>query len=538
MTSPVVLYVFGLAFACGLVVLVFFVWPYFSRQSHRIAELEASPIPTVITDNDGKIEYVNPKYTQLTGYDLDDVKAKLAPFFHADMMQPEMSSNLWETVRSGQVWHGEFLNQAKSGESFYAAYSITPILDDAGQVSNLVTIVKNISDRKRVEAERLVSNRTREFATLYEMTHDLGQFSDRTTLFGQVLERILVQLDVHSGAIYLYDAEHHTFNVAAEIGPPFQFGPSVSGGEWLSDTLSKTYLDSPSTVRVPIIHANECLGMLVLRLMQLGSLDKRPNLNLLALIASQVASAIHNLNMFDQVRASRLRAEDLAKSILSTQEKERRSIARELHDEFGQELTSVQLGLQGIEHSLRYSPTHPKLNDIMGTIEHLMEQMRDLSRTLRPAILDDFGLVPALEWLVEQQVKPAGIGSEIVADRTQARLPEEIETVCFRVAQEAITNILRHGHAKRVFIQVSLGIDQIQLTLEDNGVGFELPEAMKNVRQGHSLGLLSMQERVELIGGKMQIITAPRRGTRIEVSIPIDRDPLVAEADQVQRGED
>jgi signal transduction histidine kinase len=391
-------------------------------------------------------------------------------------------------------------------------------------------MVKNITDRKRIEAEHLVLNRTQEFAILYEMTHDLGNFGDRETLFQKILERILIQLDVHSGAIYLFDADHHKFSVVAQIGPPFQIGASVPRDEWLSEAPSKTYLDSPSIVRVPIIHANECLGMLILRMMQFGgSFDKRPNLNLLALIATQVAAAIHNLDMFDQVRASHLRAQDLAKSILSTQEKERRLIARELHDEFGQELTSVQLGLQSIARSLRHSSTHTRLNDIMGIIEHVMEQMRNLSRALRPAMLDDFGLVPALEWFAEQQVKRAGLESEIIADQIQERLPEEIETVCFRVAQEAITNVLRHAHAKRIVVRISLGYEQLELVIQDDGIGFELPEAMKSVSQGHSLGLLSMQERVELIGGQMQIITAPREGTRIQVSIPIHRDSLVEE---------
>lgn len=475
MISQQLFYGLALVIAISLVFFVFFIRSSSSRLKQQIAELEASPIPTVITDYDGKIEYVNAKYTQLTGYVLDDVKAKMAPFLESDLMQPEMRSKLWETIRSGQVWHGEFQNQAKSGESFFAAYSMTPILDDAGQVSHLVTMIKNITDRKRIEAEGLVLNRTREFATLYEMTHDLGNFVDRTTLFQKILERILIQLEVHSGAIYLFQADHHEFNVVAQIGPPFQIGPSVSGDEWLSETPSKTYLDSPSIVRVPIIHANECLGMLLLRMMQLGSLDKRPNLNLLALIATQIAAAIHNLDMFDQVRASHLRAQDLAKSILSTQEKERRSIARELHDEFGQELTSVQLGLQGIAHSLRHSQTHTKLNEIMGTIEHVMDQMRNLSRALRPAILDDFGLVPALEWFMEQQLKSAGLEFEIIADPVQERLPEDIETVCFRVAQEAITNILRHGHAKRVVVRMSLGPDQLNLATQSQYRHLESP---------------------------------------------------------------
>ena len=136
--------------------------------------------------------------------------------------------------------------------------------------------------------------------------------------------------------------------------------------------------------------------------------------------------------------------------------------------------------------------TQVRLNEIMQTVEQVMEQMRNLSRALRPAVLDDFGLVPALEWIVEQQVKRAGLGGEIIATPLATRLPEEIETVCFRVAQEAITNVLRHGHASRIIIQVGLNNGKLEMIIQDDGVGFDLTKAMHAVKQGKSLGLLSM----------------------------------------------
>jgi signal transduction histidine kinase len=220
---------------------------------------------------------------------------------------------------------------------------------------------------------------------------------------------------------------------------------------------------------------------------------------------------------------------------LSTQEKERRLIARELHDEFGQELSTVQLGLQGIARVVKESNTQAKLSDVMGTIEQVLEQMRNLSRGLRPSVLDDFGLVAALEWFVEQQIKFAGLETEIIADELEVRLPEEVETVCFRVAQEAITNVLRHGRATRVVIEIHLRDKKLELMIHDNGVGFDLPDAMKNVTKGNSLGLLNMHERVELIGGQLQIITAPGQGTRVRAQIPLKSSIPIMERRLLER---
>jgi len=221
------------------------------------------------------------------------------------------------------------------------------------------------------------------------------------------------------------------------------------------------------------------------------------------------------------VRASRARAQVLAKQVLNAQESERRSISRELHDEFGQELTSVQLGLQRITTLVNQQPVQTKLHEIMGTVEHVLEKMRDLSRGLRPTALDDFGLVPALEWLVEQHVKRGGLHVQIIADEPEARLPEEVETVCFRVTQEALTNVVRHGQATRVTIELHLYAERLELTIHDNGIGFDLTAAMNNATHGNSLGLLNMHERVELVGGRMQMTTAPGQGTRLHALIPL-----------------
>lgn len=516
------IYVAFLIIAGGIVFWIFQVmWQALARVDRQMAELQSSPVAIMITDDAGNIEYVNPKYTQMMGYTLDEVRVTKPPFFQLELMPPTTYAQLWATLLAGQVWHSEFQSQTKNGELFLASYSITPITQVTGQIMHFVIVIKDVSERKRVEAERMALSRTREFATLYEITHDLGTFSDIPTLFDTILTRIVSLLNVYAGAIYLLDTDRHEFDLVSEIGISLR-GLPVPHDEWLSDYSPRIYTEFPPTVRVPIRYGDECLGMLVLTIVGSGnSRSDKPNLNLLALLATQVASVIHNLHMFEQVRISRVRAQVLAKEVLSAQESERRLISRELHDEFGQELTSVQLGLQHIARLVNQSNVQMKLNNIMASVEHVLEQMRNLSRGLRPSALDDFGLVPALEWLIEQQFNCEGLNVEIIANEFDVRLLEEVETVCFRVAQEALTNVVRHGRATRVVIELRLCSERLELKICDNGIGFDLVTTMKNAIHGKSLGLLNMHERVELVGGQMRIITAPGQGTQIHAEIPL-----------------
>ena len=228
-----------------------------------------------------------------------------------------------------------------------------------------------------------------------------------------------------------------------------------------------------------------------------------------------------NLQLFEQVRASRERLQVLSRRLLLAQESERRNIARELHDEIGQALTGVQLNLQAIEPALARKSARATLQDAMMTIERTLQQVRDLSLNLRPSILDDFGLVPALKWLVEQQMRRANLIIEFTPDLLEQRAPIEIETACFRVVQEALTNTVRHAHATHVSVRLQCIGPAFKLVIQDDGTGFDTALALRRAAGGASLGLLGLQERVSLAGGQIEIQSAPGQGTRIEATFPL-----------------
>lgn len=224
--------------------------------------------------------------------------------------------------------------------------------------------------------------------------------------------------------------------------------------------------------------------------------------------------------------ATRQRMEELLQSfsrrLMEAQETERRNLARELHDEIGQVLTAVKVNLQVIERGGPHLQAG-SLDESIKAVERAMKQVRNLSLDLRPSVLDDFGLVPALEWFIERMGQRAGWQTKLVAEPKEMRPPALIETACYRVVQAALTNTLRHAQAKRVRVELHAREGQLDLLIQDDGTGFDVPAALERTRRGASLGLLSMQERAWLVGGRIQLESQPGQGTTIQVAFPLDK---------------
>jgi PAS domain S-box-containing protein len=219
-------------------------------------------------------------------------------------------------------------------------------------------------------------------------------------------------------------------------------------------------------------------------------------------------------------RAANERLRLLSRRLLEVQEQERRHIARELHDEIGQAFTALRLGLQAVERQCPESVA-PAVRDGLAVVDAALRQVRDLSLDLRPSLLDDLGLVPALRWYVDRLAQRARLCIHLAADRLPQRLPPELETVCFRVVQEALTNVMRHAPGRRVWVEVGRDGPAVRLRVADDGPGFDVAEAWRRSAAGDSLGLVSMRERVELVGGELEVESAPGRGTEVRARLPL-----------------
>jgi signal transduction histidine kinase len=203
--------------------------------------------------------------------------------------------------------------------------------------------------------------------------------------------------------------------------------------------------------------------------------------------------------------------EELAHRLLEAQEAERRSIARELHDDFGQVLTAIRLSLQG--------GAHPA--ESISLVDDAIQRMRDLALDLRPAILDDLGLEAALRWYVAREAGRAGLGFRLDVASIGTRLAPALETACFRLVQEALTNVIRHGRASAVEVKLAAPDGEVHVSISDDGKGFDVRAARRRAAAGGSQGLLIMEERVSLAGGKLEIRSGQGKGTTVAARIPL-----------------
>lgn len=222
----------------------------------------------------------------------------------------------------------------------------------------------------------------------------------------------------------------------------------------------------------------------------------------------------------DALGAARERLQRLSRRLLEVQEAERSSLARELHDDIGQGLTALKLNLESLASARSGTASRTRVGEALETARHMIERVRQLSLSLRPLQLDDLGLAAALRSHLDRQAKLARLEPHFDIQEAPGKLPPEIETACFRVAQEAINNIARHARARNVWLRLFVAGERLALSVRDDGIGFDVEAAQRRAAAGESLGVVSMEERVALVGGTFQIHSAPEQGTVVVASFP------------------
>jgi PAS domain S-box-containing protein len=209
-----------------------------------------------------------------------------------------------------------------------------------------------------------------------------------------------------------------------------------------------------------------------------------------------------------------------SRQLIRAQEAERESISRELHDQIGQVLTAIRINLETIRDSSNRTESDTLIDEGVTIVDEAIQQVRGLSFELRPSLLDDLGLTAALRWYSDRYTKRTGIRTTMsICPESEIRLPRELETACFRIAQEALTNVARHAQARNVFIDVRTMNGSLSLSIKDDGVGFNL-HLQPNGESFSSLGLRGMEERAHGLGGKLEIKSDPREGTEVRANFP------------------
>lgn len=218
-----------------------------------------------------------------------------------------------------------------------------------------------------------------------------------------------------------------------------------------------------------------------------------------------------------QLRETAAQLSALSSALIDIQENERRALARELHDEVGQQLAALKINLARLSEALPDLRANDRLGDSQQLVEQIIGRIRETALNLRPQILDDLGLAAALHWYAHQQQERTECIIALRAEPTP--LPPATATACYRIVQEAVNNALRHGHSTRIDIQLDIQDAEVRLLVADDGCGFDLDAQRQKPAPG--MGLLGMQERASLLGGRLVIESAPGCGTTLRARIPL-----------------
>jgi signal transduction histidine kinase len=373
---------------------------------------------------------------------------------------------------------------------------------------------------------------TRHLESLAEIGDALAGVIELEPLLGLVARRlrdlvtarlVLIALPEGSGDLRIAAADGEGADAYGLLGIELALGGSKTGrvlqrgrSERVDSVLDDPELDQQvarrmgvrSALYVPLVAEGRSIGVVVAH-DKLGPTSSftDEDVRLAESLAARAAIA---------VELSQRVSRDAVRRVVEAQELERARLARELHDETGQALTSILLGLKSLDERAVDEEDHAAVAELRELVVSTLQNVRRLAVELRPAALDDFGLVPAVERLRDLVEEQSGLSVDVQSNLADVRLAPETETALYRIVQEAFTNVLKHATASRVSLRLHQGDTAVTLTVHDDGKGFD----PQNVRDG-SVGLVGMRERVALLGGRLTIDSSEDAGTMLKAEVPL-----------------
>jgi len=405
-------------------------------------------------------------------------------------------------------------------------------------------MIRDVTEIEEKKIEESLIRRNEQLSILNSLATTVNQSLDLEDILGQALDEVLRLTGIDAGAIFLQKemlgdlellAHRGLSEEAARLASRLGMLDGACGGVLelgqlvvvpdisryrgrRAESLKREKLST--LVHVPLTAKGYKLGSMCVGTRRQHEFDEEEQ-ELLTAIGSQMAVAVENARLYAEVQHKEQLRGELLKKAITAQEEERKRIARELHDDTSQALTAL---LYAAEEGMEMSD--------LAEVKELLEGMRELAvRTLdgvhklifdlRPTMLDHLGLVPALRWFAQSRLEPKGVRVTIEEKSVPRRLPTEVETALFRVVQEAITNITRHAAARNARISFDFGDEAVTVEVEDDGIGFDMIELALSPDTGRGLGLMGMQERIEVLDGEIEIVTTPGYGTQVYICVPV-----------------
>ncbi|MFC1925271.1 GAF domain-containing protein [Chloroflexota bacterium] len=403
------------------------------------------------------------------------------------------------------------------------------------------------------QIEETLERRNKELSALNRVAQLMSQSMKLKEILQSALDGVIEVMEIPVGSLYLVDENSGKLSCAAynglnrDVVELIRSESTIPSGAGFSskvmhagkvmitrnlpELIQQPYRSAferakiQAAIGIPLRSKGKILGVLVASSREQREFSPEDILHL-ETIGNQIGVAIENAQLFEKVSAQSEALESYVALITKAQEEERRRIARDLHDDTVQLLAALSLKVQRIARdTARNSSVSSKeisehLEQVRTEITDILESLRRFSHKLRPEVLDQLGLIPAIELLTEELANKGEIKAWMEKIGTQQRLSTETEVTLFRIAQEAMRNIKKHSQATEVAVRIEFGTNTIKLQITDNGKGFELPEILSSFAIAGRLGLIGMYERTRLLNGDFTVSSQVDKGTTIAVEVP------------------
>lgn len=466
--------------------------------------VQQSPVSIVITDTEGNIEYVNPKFSELTGYSAEEAIGKNSNILKTGVTSESEYKKLWNTIKKGETWVGEFLNKKKNGELYCESATISPILDDKNNITHFLAIKEDITKKKEMINDLM--EREEKFRTLTYNLHvgvyrstpgNNGMFIEVNPAFLKIFEFSSKDELKRYKAVDFYSNPHDRNNIEEKL-------------------LSKGFLINEEV-----------------------KLRKKDGTRFSASISATVAKdesgkIIHYDGIIEDVTEEHKTREDiltyqsnlksLTNELLVTEEEAKRRLAMTLHDKLLQSLVLASFKSSELNTKVESSEHKKMLKEISGFIEDAINEARNITYELSPPVLYEMGLIPAISWKLEEIEKNNKIKTSLTDQSNSYEFDEKEQIILYRSISELLQNVIKHSKAKEVNISFKQFTNDYIITISDNGIGFDLETMREKAISQKKFGLFSLMERIKFIGGEVLINTEPNKGTKAVIKLPIKQE--------------
>jgi len=474
--------------------------------------IETAGSPIICLDRQFRITVFNPAAERAFGLARQEASGRRYADLLPQIVRSKVRADLRRVLDGATIEQFENVIRRPDGGYTVLLWNITKLRAGDGAPAGIVLVGQDITTLQRIH-ERLI-----------RQTHHLVGLSriDRAIIALQppraIAEAAVRHLEGVTGcdaaAVVAHDAvARHAVRLASAGADPL----SIPDARPLdaADFAESGWPDSPGApLTVPLIANNVRLGSLLMRwtdgvdVLTLGAIET------IGQVADRLAIALDNARLFEAERQARRQFQAASARVVRVQETERRRIAQELHDDIGQELTGLKLELE--THRRQRGSDDPDLERPLAMVQGLIARVRNLSLDLRPSLLDDLGLVPALISLIERYSSQTGIRVALDHHGSTGRFPADVETAAFRIVQEALTNIAKHAAVDEASVRLDADSVALRIVVQDRGRGFDpgVPPAEPTT------GVSSMRERAAMLDGRLTVDAAPGRGTAVRAVLP------------------